>query len=316
MRIPGIASLRHAALVAVLGTLALPGRGAAQDSSASGLTPAQQNTIAQLLPRARQLEAQREVTVENAESRVIIWRQILLTDPNNVEAKLGWEQARADLARAEEAEKEGRQVQAATAQQREGQLRQAETALRAKDLESADAMTSTVLAEDPTNARALSLRNTIRAAQRARAARRRFIIIGAVLVGIAVAVVVIIKKVGGKKKKSGGAAPAGGKAVLKVVDGVGRGRLVTIDHDVYRIGAAEGETDDRTNDLIISDSAAAISRMHCTILRRGKDFYLLDSSLNGTAVNGERLDRGEQFRLRDGDELILAGVSKLKFLKA
>jgi pSer/pThr/pTyr-binding forkhead associated (FHA) protein len=102
--------------------------------------------------------------------------------------------------------------------------------------------------------------------------------------------------------------------VVKVIDGVGRGRLMPIEKEIFRIGAADGERPEEKNDLIISDSAGSVSRYHCTILRKGRDYFLLDSSLNGTRLNDELMERGEHHPLEDGDEFVVAGAARLKFL--
>jgi pSer/pThr/pTyr-binding forkhead associated (FHA) protein len=40
----------------------------------------------------------------------------------------------------------------------------------------------------------------------------------------------------------------------------------------------------------------------------------VDSSLNGTSLNEQKLDRGEDHNLEDGDEFVLADVTRIKFL--
>jgi pSer/pThr/pTyr-binding forkhead associated (FHA) protein len=126
-------------------------------------------------------------------------------------------------------------------------------------------------------------------------------------------ILVLLRRLGGKPgaEKAGAAGP---RAIVKVIDGVGRGRLAPVEKEVFRIGAADGERPDEKNDLVISDSAALVSRYHCTILRKGRDYFLLDSSLNGTRLNDQPLQRGEHQPLDDGDEIVLAGASRLKFL--
>ena len=61
-------------------------------------------------------------------------------------------------------------------------------------------------------------------------------------------------------------------------------------------------------------SAAAVSRYHCSIIRREGAFYLIDSSLNGTMLDDGPLERGEQQRLDDGAEFTVADVARFKFL--
>jgi pSer/pThr/pTyr-binding forkhead associated (FHA) protein len=123
---------------------------------------------------------------------------------------------------------------------------------------------------------------------------------------------VLLKKLSPRRDGAQGA--AGPRAVIKVVDGIGRGKLMPVEKDIFRIGAADGERPDEKNDLVISDSSALVSRYHCTVLRKGRDYFLLDSSLNGTKLNGRRLDRGEHHPLEDGDEFILADAARVKFL--
>ena len=68
------------------------------------------------------------------------------------------------------------------------------------------------------------------------------------------------------------------------------------------------------NDLVLSDADAQISRLHCTLIKRGGEFYLVDASQNGTTLNGRRLARGQHERLADGDEFVLAESARIKFL--
>ena len=101
---------------------------------------------------------------------------------------------------------------------------------------------------------------------------------------------------------------------MQVIDGVGRGRFVSIAGPVFRIGAVGAETPEEKNDLVISDADRRVSRHHCTIVKRDGHYYLIDASRNGTWLNGEALPRGEQRRLEDGDELVVADAARLKFL--
>ena len=105
-------------------------------------------------------------------------------------------------------------------------------------------------------------------------------------------------------------------AVLQVVDGIGRGKLVTLEKEkqIFKIGAATGAQESERNDLVISDSGSLVSRYHCTLIKKDGDYYLVDASMNGTLLNGEPVDRGDHHRLEDGDEITIADVSRLKFL--
>ncbi len=145
--------------------------------------------------------------------------------------------------------------------------------------------------------------------------------LGAVLVIVAVPLVLVGKWYAKKREERVAkeqTAAANRAAVLQIVDGLARGKLITLDKDkaTFKIGAATGPGDTEKNDLVISDSATLVSRYHCTLIRRAGDYFLVDSSQNGTAVNGEMLKRGDHYPLEDGDEITVADVSRIKFLHA
>jgi hypothetical protein len=271
------------------------------------LTPAQQEDKRRLQERARTRSATPEATTAAA------------NDPADVEARLGYEQAQRDLeaARAQETLQAQQRdtdarTQASAAQARREQLGTAERALYARDLNTADQAVGVVLAQTPDDPRALSLRDAIRQTREARAFTRRMLMAAGAMLVLAVGIIVLLKKLSPRRDaaREGG----GAKAVVKVVDGIGRGKLMLVEKEVFRIGAADGERPDEKNDLVVSDSGALVSRYHCTILRKGRDYFLLDSSLNGTRLNGRRLDRGEHHPLEDGDEFVLADAARVKFL--
>lgn len=59
---------------------------------------------------------------------------------------------------------------------------------------------------------------------------------------------------------------------------------------------------------------AAVSRAHAAVDRDPHGYVVRDlGSRNGTFLNGERLDRTGR-RLRDGDEIVIAGVETLRFI--
>lgn len=281
------------------------------------LTPTQQDDKRRLLVRAR--SASGELTTAAVNERLDLWKMIMLIDPADVEARLGYEQAQRDLeaARAQETLQAQQRdtdarAQASAAQARKDQLRTAENALDHHDLDRADQAVGTVLEQTPDDPRALSLRDAIRQAREARAFTRRMLMAAGAMLALAVGIIVLLKRV--SPRRDGAGDGGGAKAVVKVVDGIGRGKLMLVEKEVFRIGAADGERPDEKNDLLVSDSGALVSRYHCTILRKGRDYFLLDSSLNGTRLNGRRLDRGEHHPLEDGDEFVLADAARVKFL--
>ena len=66
-------------------------------------------------------------------------------------------------------------------------------------------------------------------------------------------------------------------------------------------------------DIVITDPESYISRKHCIIYFNEGKLTLLDSSMNGTYINGERALTDTTVELSDGDELKLAKVkAKIK----
>jgi len=200
-------------------------------------------------------------------------------------------------------------------------LETATRALNTRDLDGAESSVNEILASDPSNQRAQVLRDRIVKAQKGRQFIKTLIILAAAAIALAVVIAVFAKKI--FKRKEGGASdgasapPAGGggrKIIVKVVDGIGRGKLMPIQTDIFRIGAAASDKPEEHNDLIISDAEGVVSRFHCSIIKRGKDYFIVDSSLNGTSLNDKPLERGEHRKLRDGDDVTIADVARLKFL--
>lgn len=93
------------------------------------------------------------------------------------------------------------------------------------------------------------------------------------------------------------------KCQLVVADGTDRGKKITLDKNVTKIGKRD------TNDMILSDKA--ISRLHCEIEYTSDSFLLRDlGSTNGTFLNGSRV---KEAYLAPGD-LIKIGNTTLEFV--
>ncbi len=275
---------------------------------------------ARLLRDARARDFTRQVTAQNAEERLMAWGLVRAIDPSDGEALRGYDQARRDLEAAKKLEEaaKAREADAETQKQVRAQLREANAAFDAGELDRADRAVEDVLATSPDDPQALSLRAAVAEKRRSKEFRRLLLSVGGFF-GLSAAVIFWmawrgIKERRARSKEEAASAPAAPKALLKVVDGVGRGRLVPLQADVFRIGAAQGEGAGEQNDLVISDSGALVSRYHCSIIRKGKDYLLIDSSLNGTELNGAPLQRGEHHVLEDGDEFVLARAARVKFL--
>ena len=59
------------------------------------------------------------------------------------------------------------------------------------------------------------------------------------------------------------------------------------------------------NDWVISDSQRAVSKRHCVIEQVSDGYRIVDTSTNGTSVNGRPVDRNNGNLLRDGDEIAI-----------
>jgi hypothetical protein len=252
--------------------------------------------------------------------RVRCWEAARMGAPNDPRVIDGMLDAQRALDAAEKTASSQAQTKA-TRDSIEMFLAKAQTELSRGGLDQADSYVSDVLAKDGGNTRALRLRSQISTARVLQARKEQLKVLGGIIAVLAVGVGFIAKKLFDKKAanaEKAAAAPAAGvpgrKVALKIVDGVGRGRMYTIESDVFRIGAAASEKQEEKNDLVLSDSAGLVSRFHCALLRREKKWILVDSSLNGTLLNDRPLARGEPHAVRDGDEITIAGVSRLTFL--
>ena len=283
----------------------------------NALTPAQQADKDRMVKQAREKSLTRDTTAQGAEERAELWKMVLIIDGSDTEARMGFDQAQKDIDAAHARDAAVQKTREDAIATKRDKLRQAETALDAGDLKTADTQVDDVLSTAPDDPRALSLKAAIADKRKSAATRKKMLILGAIILAAAVAGGLLLMQLVRAKRehdKEARAAAAARKAILKVVDGVGRGKLVALEKDVFRIGAAMGTRPEEQNDLVLSDSDSAISRYHCSIIRKDGGFWLVDSSLNGTSLNEQQLDRGEDHSLEDGDEFVLADVTRIKFL--
>jgi hypothetical protein len=272
----------------------------------------QEQEKAALLHFCQQLDQSTDRTLQNIRDRTDCWKRMQLQGMEDSTVDAGYRAAVADY---DAAIKSDSARLAGDALDR--QLNSIPKLIQSRKLDDAARAADAVLAAQPDNQRALAFRDRIRALAQLQRTRRT-------LFGLAGAVLLLALLVGGGAKLLAIrhsrrvarqlAAAAARKAMLEIIDGVGRGKLYAIDGPVFRIGSAESERPEEKNDLIISDNDAFISRYHCTIVRTDGKYFLMDSSLNGTYVDEELLDRGEHRELRDGDEFSLAGMARVKFL--
>lgn len=67
---------------------------------------------------------------------------------------------------------------------------------------------------------------------------------------------------------------------------------------------------------IVFAGVPQISRHHAEILIYGREMFIRDcDSVNGTFLNGIRLEPGREYPLKEGDEIVLAGNQKLRILE-
>ena len=256
-------------------------------------------------------------TVEGARDRTDCWKRLQLQGMGDALVDAKYQAAVADFDRAT-AKDSTRKASDSSAAAINAKMLAAQRAIQTRNLDDAQSAVNDVLAIQPNNQRALVLNDRIVALQRARQLKITLFAVGAAVLALGAGLGFVAKKLGKKHTEKAAqqkVAAADRKAMLKIVDGVGRGKVYTIEAPLFRIGAASSDKAEERNDLVLSDSAAAISRYHCSIIRRDGRFFLIDSSLNGTRVNDEPLDRGEHHALRDGDEVTVADVSRLKFLE-
>jgi hypothetical protein len=317
-------TLRPIALVIAVGCMAaiVPSRAAAQDSAAApggaGAAAAQREIErGKVIQFCQQVDLTAPATIEGARDRTDCWKRLQLQGMGDALVDAKYQAAVADFDQASQRDSTRKASDSSTAAVNARMLA-AQRAIQTRNLDDAESAVNDVLAIQPNNQRALVLNDRIVALKRARQLKITLFAVGAAVLALGAGLGLLAKKLGKKHTEKAAVqktVAAERKAMLKIVDGVGRGKVYTIEAPLFRIGAASSDKPDEKNDLVLSDSAAAISRFHCSIIRRDGRFYLIDSSLNGTRLNDEPLDRGEHHALRDGDEVTVASVSRLKFLE-
>jgi hypothetical protein len=267
---------------------------------------------ATLLHFCQQMDQSAAQTLQSIRDRTDCWKRMQLQGMSDSTVDAGYRNAVADYDAA---------VKSDSVRQANDALDQALASvpglIQGRDLVGARQAVDRVLAAQPDNQRALAFRDRIAALTRGRDLRRA-------LFKIAAGVLLLALIFGGGAKffalrharvvARERAELATRKAMLEIVDGIGRGKLYAIEGAVFRIGSAQSDRPEEKNDLIVSDGDGFISRYHCTIVRRDGKYFLIDSSLNGTYMEDDLLDRGEHRELEDGDEFSLAGMARVKFL--
>lgn len=255
-------------------------------------------------------------TMAGARERSDCWKRLQLEGLDNALVAERYRAAVRDYDAAVAADS-SRRALAAREAQIDQQLRQLQRAMQQRAYVAADSLAQLVLAVQPQNQRALAFHERIVAITRANALRRAVYIVAALVLVLGVGLGITARVLAVRQRRAEEAAralSAQRTATLRIIDGVGRGKMYTIDGPIFRIGSAQSDRPEEHNDLLLSDEDAFVSRYHCAILRRDGRYYLIDSSLNGSYIDDERLERGEPYPLEDGAEITLSGVTRLKFL--
>ena len=95
-------------------------------------------------------------------------------------------------------------------------------------------------------------------------------------------------------------------AAILWFDEAGETKEYRIEGDEFSIGR------DSSCDLCLT--AGSVSRRHATIRREGESYSVVDSSTNGTMVDGELLQKGDSREVNDGSTIVV-GDTKLNFKK-
>lgn len=96
--------------------------------------------------------------------------------------------------------------------------------------------------------------------------------------------------------------------VLEMIEGPQPGEVYALERDTVVVGASPTDAD-----VVVVDMGRRISRKHCEINRRARRYYLVDTSTNGTRINGKDIPQGTPVKLKRGDLIGLADDIVLKF---
>jgi hypothetical protein len=288
----------------------------AQTSAAAADQSPHAQEAATLLHFCEQLDQTSAHTVQGVRDRTDCWKRMQLEgmDDSTVDARYRGAVQDYDAAvRSDSAHQAGDSTSAAI----DTRLAAVQGDIAAHRYADAQRVVAGVLAVDPTNQRALAARDRLAALVQARRYRDTLLRLGAAVLLLAIAFGALapwLARRHGRDVQRRTADASKQQAVLEIVDGVGRGKMYTIDGPIFRIGSAESDKPEEKNHVVLSDGDAFISRYHCAIVRKEGKFFLIDSSLNGTYVDDELLARGEHRLLDDGAEFSLAGMTRIKFL--
>lgn len=284
------------------------------------LTPEEAQALDQAVTEALVADGATDSSIEHISERIRRWSFVLVRAPQGSNdfklAQTALAKAQEDMKAARARSVEGGKIEEASRQEVSAKLAAARTAMTGRNWVQAEQNIRYVLNRSPNYPVALSLLDEVRRLQRISDLQRLGVFVGLGALGLGGSGAMVLRWSRKSGRGWGRAEPPGigdGLATLQVVEGVGAGRSARLEpaRPVCRIGAATSAKPADANDVVISDAGALVSRFHCTVVRRGGHLFLIDSSTNGTAVNGKWLERGEQVRLGDGDEISIGDVARL-----
>ncbi len=265
-----------------------------------------------LLHSCQQLDQSADKGMQGIRDRTDCWKRMQLQGMGDSVVNAGYQAAVADYDAAVKSDSVRHAGEAI-----DQSLIAAQKAIQARDMAAARRLVDGVLATQPDNQRALAFRDRIVALTKTQQLRNTLFSIAGLVLFLGLVVAGSSRYFARRHQRQLAvqrAAQSQEKAMLEIIDGIGRGKIYTIEQHIFRIGSAESDRPEEKNDLILSDTGGFISRYHCAIVRKGGKYFLIDSSLNGTYMDEDLLDRGEHRPLDDGDEFSIAGMARVKFM--
>jgi len=95
---------------------------------------------------------------------------------------------------------------------------------------------------------------------------------------------------------------------LEVIEGPQIGQVFALTNENTALGALPSEVD-----WVIEDPQRKVSRRHCDVFRKGRHYFVVDCSTNGTLLNGRPLENGQPALLKRGDRIGLGGRVTVQF---
>ncbi len=122
-----------------------------------------------------------------------------------------------------------------------------------------------------------------------------YLLIGLILIGLGICIWQYLKN-----KKA--------MANLSIAEGTVDEELVALVANKYELGR-----DDNSKKILLNSKK--VSRSHAFIKKRNGKFYVIDNnSLNGTYLNGSKLNTSVMYKLENNDVILIGGVP-LKFIE-